>query len=88
MAQFPKSIYVNAVDMKCAECVYDPIGGPGTWREQVKNCRGYTCPLYPIRSLPHGQKHAENPVIPDLVKQRQEECYGVKPRKGGAGDGC
>ena len=79
MAQFQKSIYVRATEMKCAECVYDPLAGQGSWREQVKNCKGSTCPLYPIRPLPDGEKHAENPVIPDLVSQRRKEC-----RRGGA----
>ena len=74
MAQFRKSEYVKAIDMKCAECVYDPIGGKGSWREQVKNCQGTTCPLYGVRPLPLGEKHAENPRIPNQVRQRQLSC--------------
>ena len=82
MAQFHKATYVRAVEMKCAECVYDPIGGEGSWREQVKACRGYSCPLYPIRPLPNDEKHAENPRIPDLVSQRREECRRVSVGEG------
>ena len=33
----------------CCECIYDPIGGQGSWRQQVEACPATTCPLYPIR---------------------------------------
>lgn len=77
MAQFKKSIWVQAVEQKCAECVYDP-GSGGNWREQVENCQGTDCPLYPLRPLPGGKKHAENPVIPNLVERRRLESEQAK----------
>ena len=72
MAQFKKAIYVEAVIQKCAECIYDPYD-TGTWREQVKHCTATDCTLYPIRPLPNGEKHAENPVILNRVKRRQQD---------------
>jgi len=36
----------------CASCIYDPVGGAGTWREQVKGCGATECPLYSVRPMP------------------------------------
>lgn len=41
----------KAIEDKCKECVYD-VKGEGTWREQVKACCGFSCPLYPVRPMP------------------------------------
>ena len=73
MAEFKKIEYVKAIEKKCKECVYDPIGGNGSWREQVKNCQGMACPLYAVRPLPTGEKHAKNPNIPNLGNNHQLE---------------
>lgn len=37
-----------AVNAQCRDCVYDP-SQPGSWLDQVANCCGYSCPLYPVR---------------------------------------
>ena len=37
------------VDAKCIECVYDDIGGNGSWRQQVEDCTAKSCPLYDVR---------------------------------------
>jgi hypothetical protein len=76
MAQFSKKVWVKAVEQKCAECIYDPGSGGGTWREQVMACSDSSCPLYHIRPLPEGEKHAENPLIPNLVERRRHEWGG------------
>ena len=73
MAEFKKAIYVKAAEQKCVECIYDPHGGQGTWREQVKACTDASCPLYPIRPLPNNEKHGSEPVIADLVARRRQE---------------
>jgi hypothetical protein len=41
----------KAINDKCIECIYDPIGGPGTWRQQVEECTSKSCPLFPVRPL-------------------------------------
>lgn len=38
-----------AINAKCRECIYDPLSGGGTWRQQVAACTSRSCPLYPVR---------------------------------------
>jgi hypothetical protein len=38
-----------AINAFCKSCLYDPIGGSGTWRQQVEACTAPHCPLYPVR---------------------------------------
>lgn len=37
------------VNAKCIECIYDDVGGNGSWRQQVEACTSESCPLYAIR---------------------------------------
>lgn len=47
----------SAVNAKCKACIYDPfIKGHGGWREQVANCGGVNCELYPVRPQPRERK--------------------------------
>lgn len=39
----------KAIDEKCKECIYDPIGGNGTWVQQVRECTSPLCPLFDVR---------------------------------------
>lgn len=39
----------DAINAKCRECIYDPLSGMGTWREQVDACTSPSCPLFPVR---------------------------------------
>jgi hypothetical protein len=39
----------GAVNGKCRGCIYDPLSGGGTWREQVAQCSVITCELWPVR---------------------------------------
>src|SRR6185312_8814576 len=32
-----------AISAKCKECVYDPLGGCGNWRQQVEACTARAC---------------------------------------------
>lgn len=41
----------KAINDKCRECIYDPIAGKGTWRQQVEACTSRKCPLYPVRPV-------------------------------------
>lgn len=40
-----------AINAKCKECIYDPLSGGGTWRQQVEACTSYKCPLFPVRPV-------------------------------------
>lgn len=42
----------KAVNAMCKDCIYDPIGGTGTWRMQVFKCTSKNCALYPHRPTP------------------------------------
>jgi hypothetical protein len=46
----------RAVNAKCRECIYDPIGGSGSWRQQVEACTVNNCPLYPVRPISQSEK--------------------------------
>ena len=37
------------INAKCIECIFDPDGGGGKWKQQVEACTSYNCPLYPVR---------------------------------------
>jgi len=50
------------IDAKCCECIYDPNGGGGGWREQIVSCTSYTCPLYPVRPKSYAETGQEDPV--------------------------
>jgi len=39
------------INAKCAECIYDPINGGGSWRQQVRDCTSPECPLFSVRPL-------------------------------------
>ena len=39
----------SAIDAFCKSCIYDAVGGKGSWRQQVEACTSYRCPLYPVR---------------------------------------
>lgn len=41
----------GAIDAFCKACIYDAIGGNGTWRQQVEACTSRKCPLYPVRPV-------------------------------------
>lgn len=44
----PKSMR-KAVNAMCYKCIYDPVGGNGSWRDQVRACGKKKCPLFHIR---------------------------------------
>lgn len=50
----------RAINDKCKECSFDPIGGNGTWRQQTAACTSKTCPLWPVRPRPYS---ASTPVL-------------------------
>ena len=40
------------INQNCRDCIYDQVGGNGTWKQQVKACTSLDCAFYPIRPLP------------------------------------
>ena len=44
----------SMVNAKCKACLYDPIAGSGTWRQQVEACTSGNCDLYEGRPTSGG----------------------------------
>lgn len=40
------------IDAKCKDCIYDPLSGLGTWRQQTEACTIKSCSLWPVRPVP------------------------------------
>jgi len=53
-----KPSFRQVVNAKCRECIYDPIAGGGTWREQVGSCANVNCALHPLRPMPSSKRKA------------------------------
>ena len=72
----------QAIKAKCKECIYDPIGGNGTWVEQIEGCTSYSCPLYDLRplSIKTRRKNDENylaglsPEGRAIIENRRKEA--------------
>lgn len=46
----------KCINDMCKICIYDPVGGRGTWRQQVEACTAKNCPLYPVRPISKPRK--------------------------------
>jgi hypothetical protein len=57
----------KAIDAKCKDCIYDPLCGGGTWREQVAQCSCPSCPLWIVRPAPSSGPFANPPRDPATV---------------------
>lgn len=49
----------GAINAKCRECIYDPVGGTGTWRQQVEACTATRCGLWAVRPVSEGGSGAD-----------------------------
>lgn len=49
MSRKTKPSLRKAINQHCRECIYDPISGQGSWRQQVTDCTSKDCSLYPVR---------------------------------------
>lgn len=56
-----------AIDAKCRECIYDPLGGQGNWRQQVDKCTSYSCPLYRVR--PRSKSRSDSQKVANLLAE-------------------
>ena len=57
-----------AINAKCKDFIYDPIGGNGTWLKQVADCTAFTCPLHTVRPTPRDRSIKEGSLI--LARER------------------
>jgi hypothetical protein len=68
----------GAINAMCRECIHDPIGGFGNWREQVTACTSYKCPLFPVRPLTTGRYAPEKAVFSASEARSAPEQYHGK----------
>jgi hypothetical protein len=45
-----------SINRMCKACIYDPVGGSGTWRAQVEACTLRNCPLWELRPISQPEK--------------------------------
>lgn len=50
----PSQSLRQAINSMCRYCLYDPIAGGGSWREQVTSCTSGSCPLFNVRPTSKG----------------------------------
>jgi hypothetical protein len=64
----------NHIDQHCKSCSYDKedVGG---WRQQVAECRGFTCRLYPVRPLPINTKPEDFPITTEDINRLGTNIY-------------
>lgn len=57
----------RAINDMCKQCIYDPQGGSGTWRQQVEACPSKGCPLWGHRPVSKrvDQEVTEEPDVPE-----------------------
>ncbi|MGH8258281.1 MAG: hypothetical protein ACREUG_01170 [Steroidobacteraceae bacterium] len=68
-----------AIDAMCKSCMYDPIGGVGTWRAQVERCTAYSCPLHRVRPKVR-QRIEVRPEVQDEAKLAPKRTIAVGPK--------
>ena len=56
-----KSGLRGKIDAMCISCIYDEVGGKGSWRQQVENCTVTVCPLYDVRPKSTGKASKSGP---------------------------
>ena len=49
-APAPKMSRTKAINEHCKNCIYDKLA-PGTWRDQVENCKSQHCALWQHRPI-------------------------------------
>ena len=58
-----------AVNAFCKSCIYDKSVGSGSWRQQVANCRAFSCSLFNVRP---GARYAR--ALPSKALKAQENA--------------
>lgn len=68
----------KAINAKCKDCIYDPLSGLGTWRQQTEACPAKTCPLWPVRPISRPHKHAPaNKIDSEAAGDAEKPCFAA-----------
>jgi len=60
-----------AINSFCLHCIYDPLSGSGTWRQQVEACTSSDCALFSYRpKSTNGKKQQFKRAEGDLPSKR------------------
>lgn len=73
----------RAINAFCKQCIYDPVGGTGNWRQQVEACTVTRCPLYAYR--PVSRPKEDDPVPIQGVQGEvlsEDECGPIPAHYG------
>ena len=65
------STKTQAINTMCKICLYDEIGGAGTWRAQIEACTAPKCPLYEHRPVTEATQE----------KRKQEKISLMSPEE-------
>lgn len=60
------------IDKHCKSCIYDPLSGHGTWRQQVEGCTVLNCELYAVRPCSRGKNASSTNEMPEGLRKYQE----------------
>lgn len=60
-----KSSRKLAIEQHCKACIYDPVGGTGSWRQQAANCTSKNCALWPFRPTPYPKSISLGKAVSD-----------------------
>jgi hypothetical protein len=63
----------KAINEMCKACIYDPIGGRGTWRQQTEACPTISCPLWPLRPISRTEAQGDALVDDDEKNASSED---------------
>lgn len=62
----------RAVDSMCRSCIYDPLSGLGTWRQQTEGCTIRSCALWPVRPARVPREKLAQPIGEAVTGQSSE----------------
>ena len=85
LVKSPRSLRA-AVNGFCRDCIYDPIGGDGSWRQQVGACTSVRCPLYLVRPLPRVTNGSEKAPFSGVAARSQGAASPTTGQEGTAGN--
>jgi hypothetical protein len=83
VVETPRSLRA-AVNGFCRECIYDPTGGDGSWRQQVGACTSVRCPLYLVRPLPRVTNRSDKAPFSSVAARSQGEASPTTGQEGTA----
>jgi len=70
----------EAINAMCKQCIYDPMAGLGTWRQQTDACPSTGCPLWAYRPRTSAGREPTGRPQPEWLRRA-----ATAPRARGSG---